>query len=266
MTTPGTMSPDLGALAVSAEAGPAGPKVSVSLRPRRRSVSVIIPAYNEERRLPATLQSLHSFLDRPGYDAEIIVVDDGSRDGTRERASALKLPLVRVLGYSRNRGKGFAVRTGVLAATREAVLFSDADHSTPVSEIERLWPWLDEGYDVAIGSRHAAGSQLIVRQPLRRRIMGRAFNLIVSFAGVRGINDTQCGFKLFRKDAARRIFSRLRTCGFAFDVEVLLHARRWGLRVREVGVQWTNSPDSRVHPVRDSARMLVEILKMRGVL
>lgn len=233
---------------------------------RARSLSVVIPAYNEETRLPRTLREIHGYLAERGYDAEILVVDDGSRDGTAARARELALPSVRIIGYGRNRGKGFAVRAGVLAASKEAVLFCDADHSTPIGDIEAFWRPYDRGCDVVIASRHLARSQIRVRQPLYRRVMGKGFRFIVSLFGPRGIRDTQCGFKLFRAEAARRIFSGLRTRGFAFDVEALLRARAAGCRVAEVPVRWINEPDSRVRAVRDSWRMLIEILRMRGLL
>jgi dolichyl-phosphate beta-glucosyltransferase len=238
------------------------------MAPPTRSLSIVIPAYNEEGRLPKTLEEIDAFLRERGYDAEILVVDDGSRDRTLERAREMTatIPSLRVLTYGRNRGKGYAVKTGVLAASRPAVLFSDADHSTPIADIDRLWAAYDRGCDVVVASRHLAQSQILVRQPVHRRAMGRVFNLVVSLFGVRGIRDTQCGFKLFRAEAARRIFSKLKTDGFAFDVEVLMWARHFGIRIAEVPVRWVDSPGSRVHPIRDSRRMFVEILKMRGLV
>jgi dolichyl-phosphate beta-glucosyltransferase len=234
----------------------------------RRSLSVVIPAFNEERRLPKTVGEIDAFLRERGYDAEIVVVDDGSRDATYEKARSLceTIPSLRVLTFPRNHGKGFAVKAGMLAATRSAVLFSDADHSTPISDIDRLWEPYDRGCDIVIASRHLAQSEILVRQPAHRRFIGRSFNMIVSLFAVRGIRDTQCGFKLFRQETARRIFSRLRTDGFAFDVEILIRARQQGLRIAEVPVRWVDSPGSRVHPLRDSSRMFVEILRMRGLV
>src|SRR6185295_1319333 len=182
-----------------------------------RSLSVVIPSYNEENRLPSTVKEIHSFLVSRGYAAEILVVDDGSVDRTRAVAETLQAsnPLLRVLGYPRNMGKGFAVKTGMLAATREAVLFSDADLSTPIEELDRLWPFFDRGFDVVAASRALPTSKLVVRQPFYRENMGRMFNAIVSMVAMRGIRDTQCGFKLFRRSAARQIFSKLITPGFA---------------------------------------------------
>jgi len=234
---------------------------------RGRSLSVVIPAFNEESRLTRTLREMDVFLTERGYDCEVIVVDDGSLDRTRAVASSLQksIPYLRVLGYTPNQGKGYAVRTGVLAATRPAVLFSDADHSTPISEIDRFWPWFDSGYDVVIASRIVLGSQIHRRQTWMRQVMGGTFRGLVAALALRGIRDTQCGFKLFRRDTGRLIFQRLRTKGFAFDVEAILLARRLGHQVAEVGVQWTDSSTSKVRAFRDARRMLVELLRMRGL-
>jgi dolichyl-phosphate beta-glucosyltransferase len=232
-----------------------------------RPLSIVIPVYNEESRLPGTLERIAAFLGRGRYDAEVLVVDDGSRDRTSERVGALaaNLPFLRILRYPKNHGKGFAVRSGVLAASRDAVLFTDADLSTPIEEIERFWEPFDRGADLIIGSRCRAQSRIVVRQPLHRRITGRAWNVVVSLLGVRGIPDTQCGFKLFRAATTRRLFEGLKTPGFAFDVELLIGARARGLRIAEVPVTWIDSPESHVRPVVDSSRMLVELLRMRGL-
>lgn len=233
-----------------------------------RSLSVVIPAFNEESRLPRTLRDMDAYLRGSGYDAELIVVDDGSLDRTRSVAESLRsdIPYLRVLGYRPNRGKGFAVRTGVLAATRGAVLFSDADQSTPIAEVSRFWPWLDQGYGAVIASRAVAGSDILVPQPIHRRVLGRIFRELVSALAVRRLRDTQCGFKLFRADAARAVFRDLRTPGFAFDVEALLRTLRLGYSVAEVGVRWSDSRESKVRGFRDGTRMLVELLRMRGML
>ena len=234
----------------------------------RRSLSVVIPAYNEADRLPKTVREIHRFLVESDYDAELIVVDDGSQDQTLQVARDLRrsCPLLRILSLDRNRGKGRAVRTGILAATKDAVLFSDADNSTSIADIVRLWPLYDRGYEVIVGSRRAPGSSIDVPQPLNRRLIGSAFSFIVSLIAIRGIRDTQCGFKLFGADAAKSIFSKVNTAGWAFDVEVLMRARYMGLRIGEVGIHWANASDSRVDPIRDSVRMLVEVLRMRALL
>jgi dolichyl-phosphate beta-glucosyltransferase len=232
-----------------------------------RSLSIVIPAYNEERRLPGTLERIRAHVGGPGYDAEIIVVDDGSRDGTLKTVRKLRdsMPFLRDVSYGANRGKGYAVRAGVAAATKDAILFSDADLSTPIEDLEKLWGWYGRGWDVVIASRALPGSLREKRQPLYRELMGDVFRWLVSLLVVRGFRDTQCGFKLFRASAARRIFERVRTDGFAFDVEVLMRARELGYRTAEVPVVWRDSPASRVRPVRDSARMLLDLLRMRGL-
>jgi len=235
---------------------------------RPRSLSVVIPAFNEEARLPETLPRIHGFLAERAYDAEIIVVDDGSRDRTSERVNALRssLPMVRLRTHAGNTGKGFAVLSGVGQATHEAVLFTDADLSTPIEEIERLWNAYDRGFDVVIGSRRLPGSQIPVVQPMHRRIMGHVFNGVVSLLCIRGIRDTQCGFKLFRTEALRRIVPRMRTQGFAFDVEILMRAREMGYRIAEVGVRWSDDRRSRIRPIQDSSQMLLQLLRMRGLI
>lgn len=232
-----------------------------------RSLSVVIPAYNEARRLPDTLERIHAYVGIGGYDAEIIVVDDGSRDGTLEEVRRLRssMPLLRDVGYGANRGKGYAVRAGVAAATKDAILFSDADLSTPIEDLEKLWAWYDRGWDVVIASRALPGSRREKRQPRYRELMGDVFRWLVSLLVVRGFRDTQCGFKLFRASAARRIFERVRTDGFAFDVEVLMRARQLGYRIAEVPVTWRDSEGSRVRPLLDSTRMFADLLKIRGI-
>jgi dolichyl-phosphate beta-glucosyltransferase len=179
------------------------------------------------------------------------------------RAFQKSWPRVELLGYPVNRGKGFAVKTGVLASRHPAVLVSDADHSTPIGELERLYKRYEEGYDVVIGSRGVLSPRIEVRQPLNRKIAGRIFNALVGSLGLRGIADTQCGFKLFRREAARAIFSMLVIEGFAFDVEVLLRARAMGFRIAEVGVKWYHSSNSRVRMVRDSVHMFLDVMRLR---
>lgn len=230
----------------------------------QRSLSVVVPAYNEVRRLGLTLDTVLAWCTGRFAPLELIVVDDGSSDGTSrvaaERASA-GAP-VRVLKNDLNRGKGYSVRRGILEAQNELVLFSDADLSTPIEELEKLLAHLDHA-QVVIGSRSIKGSRVEVRQPLFRMLMGKTFNKIVRVVLGTRLNDTQCGFKLFSRDAAREAFSRATVDGFAFDAEVLLIAERLGYRIQEVPVRWLNSPASTVHPVKDSARMLRDVLRVR---
>ncbi len=208
-------------------------------------LSVVIPAYNEALRLPATLVSVHEHLAARGIAHEILVVDDGSSDATAEVARAAGGP-VRVLRHEPNRGKGYAVRRGMLAATGERRLMTDADLSTPIEELARLEAAIDRGFDVAIGSRAVAGARIEVRQPAYREAMGRLFNLLVQALLLRGLADTQCGFKLFTAAAAEAAFGACRLDGFSFDVEALYLARRRGLRVAEVPIVWRNDAATRV--------------------
>jgi dolichyl-phosphate beta-glucosyltransferase len=228
-------------------------------------LSVVVPAYNEEQRLPKSLQVLWDTVGRYFSTFEIIIVDDGSTDRTADIVMSFseQRPGVRLIRYQKNRGKGYAVRTGVLAAVGDLVLFSDADLSTPVSEVEKLLRAMEGGADVAIGSRAVRDTVIVKRQPLYRVLMGKTFNKFVQLLATPGISDTQCGFKLFTRSAALSLFSDCRIDGFGFDVEVLFLARKRGLTIREIGVQWLNSPESKVHPIVDSARMLRDLLVIR---
>jgi dolichyl-phosphate beta-glucosyltransferase len=226
-------------------------------------LSVVIPAFNEATRLGATLDRVSAYLTGRGLVHQIVVVDDGSADATAEVVAGHPAPALRLVRQPQNRGKGAALRRGVEMAEGERVLLCDADLSTPIEDLERLEPRLAAGCDLAFGSRATAGSEVSVHQPFYRELMGKTFNAIIRLLGVRGIRDTQCGFKLLTAAAAHDLFPRLITDGFAYDVELVLLARRRGYRVEEVGVRWANSPDSRVHPVRDSLAMLRDVLRLR---
>jgi dolichyl-phosphate beta-glucosyltransferase len=234
------------------------------------TLSVVIPAYNEARRLGPTLDRVTEYLRaRQGREQgregehEVLVVDDGSTDATAARVEAHPDAMVRLVRQPENRGKGAALRRGVAESRGRRVLLCDADLSTPIQDVERLTAHLDDGADVAIGSRAAEGADVQRHQPFYRELMGKTFNRIIRMLGVRGLRDTQCGFKLLDGEVARRLFGELRTEGFAFDVELVWLARRHGLRIDEVGVRWIDSPDTRVHAVYDSARMLRDVLLMR---
>jgi dolichyl-phosphate beta-glucosyltransferase len=211
----------------------------------RPPLSVVIPAFNEEARLPATLARVRAYLDARGAPYQVLVVDDGSSDGTAAAARAAG-GAVQLLRHAHNRGKGHAVRAGMLAASGEQRLMTDADLSTPIEELPKLEAELRRGFDVAIGSRAVAGARIEVRQPYYREAMGRLFNRVVQALLLPGLHDTQCGFKLFTAAAAATAFGAARLDGFSFDVEALYVARRHGLRVAEVPVVWRNDAATRV--------------------
>jgi dolichyl-phosphate beta-glucosyltransferase len=225
-------------------------------------LSVVIPAFNESLRLGPTLQRVVDYLSQKGFSYEVLVVDDGSTDATGEVALAFASRGVRLLRQEVNRGKGAVVRIGVLASTGKAVLLLDADLSTPIEDLERLLPRLPEA-DLVLGSRAVEGSDILQHQPFYREMMGRTFNFIIQILGVRGLRDTQCGFKLLDGEVARRLFAELRIQRFAYDVELVWLAQRRGYRVVEVGVRWTDSPASKVNPLTDSVRMFWDVLALR---
>lgn len=227
----------------------------------RRSISIIIPAFNEEKRLPCTLKTVKAYLDRSHWDyAEIVVVDDGSSDGT---AAAAESSGARVLRNPGNRGKGFTVRHGMLEAKGEWALFTDADLSSPIEEVEKLWRAVEEqNAEGAIGSRALDRSLVGVHQPPFRELMGRIFNLVMRLITGLSFHDTQCGFKLFQTRASHAIFSRQLLDGFGFDVEVLFIAKRLGLRTVEVPVRWNDVAGTKVSLLRGIAAFM-DPLKVR---
>jgi dolichyl-phosphate beta-glucosyltransferase len=227
-------------------------------------VSVIIPAYNEENRISSTIQRIWEHLQGGGLKFEIIVVDDGSRDSTAPlvRGLAERLTSIRLLSNERNMGKGFSIRKGILSAHGEWMLISDADLSTPIEELEKLTPYLSE-HDIVIGSRGLRESDIALKQPWYREWMGKTFNLLVRLVVMGGIKDTQCGFKLFKGEVARRVFGLSRIQGFSFDVEVLFIARKLGYRTMEVPVRWLNSPASRVSVLSDPVKMFSDLFRIR---
>jgi dolichyl-phosphate beta-glucosyltransferase len=229
-------------------------------------VSIVIPAFNEAERLPGTLDRVEKYLASAGLTAEVIVVDDGSRDGTAEvvRARAAHWPQLRLVSAERNGGKGAAVRLGMAAARGRYRIFSDADLSVPIDDMEKLLRPLRAGAGVAIASRGVKESQVELHQPWYRESMGKVFNRLVRIFVLGGVHDTQCGFKAFTAEVAERVFPALQTRGFGFDVEVLYRANRAGYRIVEVGTRWINSPQSRVHPIRHSAAMFLELLAIPG--
>lgn len=225
-------------------------------------LSVVIPAFEEARRLGPTLDRVADHLGRRGAPYEILVVDDGSRDETSEVARTRAGLGVTTLRLPHNRGKGAAVRAGVGASRGSLVLLCDADLSTPIEELGRLQRHLGEA-PLVFGSRARADSRIAKRQPWYRESMGRTFNLLLRAAGVRGLRDTQCGFKLLDGAVARDLFARATVDRFAFDAEIAFLARRLGHRIAEVGVEWHHVEQSRVRLVADSALMLVDVVRFR---
>lgn len=209
-------------------------------------LSVVVPAYNEEVRLGRSLPLMVEYLQKQPFTWELLIVDDGSRDRTGDVGLAYNLPNVRVLRNTPNRGKGYSIRRGMLEARGAWRLFSDADLSTPIEELDKFWEYTNQGYDVVIGSRALQESELAVRQSKSREFIGRVFNTTVQTFLVPGLGDTQCGFKLFSAAAANAVFPKQTLDGFAFDVEVLMLAHKQGFRIKEAGVKWINDPGSKV--------------------
>ena len=229
-------------------------------------LSVIIPAYNEERRLPKTLEEIDKYLRGQSYDYEILVVNDGSKDRTAEVAKSLMLKIrnLKVTGYEKNQGKGYAVRFGMLEAKGDYRIFTDADNSTSIDQIEKIWPELEKGYDIVIGSRDVKGAILDPPQPwLRKVLLGEGFKLYRKIVlNLWGTEDTQCGFKCFTKLAIENIFPRCRINRFAFDPEILIIAKKMGYKIKEIPVYWRNDPESKVKP-KWIINMAVDLLKIR---
>lgn len=224
---------------------------------------MVVPAYNEEPRILPSLQEIEAFLARQAYPWEVVVVDDGSRDQTAPLVSAFSegRPWLRLLRYA-HRGKGHAVKQGMLAAQGAYRFLCDADLSMPLEELPRFLPPQVEGYEVVIGSREAAGARRY-GEPALRHFLGRGFNLITQLVAVPGILDTQCGFKCYQGRVAQELFSRQRLDGFGFDVEILFLAQRRGYRILELPIPWYYGRHSKVNPVRDSLRVFYETLLVR---
>lgn len=232
------------------------------MRAMEPELSVVIPAFNEANRLRPSLEQALAYLTRRGDPFEILVVDDGSRDRTAAVAREMEEPRIRVVVLPRNQGKGAAVKAGILASVGRKVLITDADFSTPIEELEKLEARLP-AHPLVVGSRAVADADVRERQPFYRELMGKSFNRIIHLLGVRGIKDTQCGFKLVAGEAGRRIAALLTVERFAYDVELVWLARRLGYAIAEVGVVWINSPDSRVSPVSSSLGALLDVIRFR---
>lgn len=227
--------------------------------------SIVIPAYNEGARLGATLEKVLSYTHARGWDAEVIVVNDGSRDNTSDivREYAAANPALRLVENPGNRGKGFSVRMGMLSARGRIVLFSDADLSSPIEEAPKLIQALKAGADIAIGSRWLRAETQTQRQPLYRQLFGRIFNLLLRLTLGLQFKDTQCGFKAFKRPAIQAIFPLQKIERWGFDPEILFLARKFGFKVQEVPVAWGHSGDTRINPLIDGSRMFMEMLHIR---
>jgi len=232
---------------------------------QNNTYSLVIPAYNEGARLAPTLEKVLSYLAAQGWDAEVIVVNDGSRDNTADivRGYAVSNPTLRLVENPGNHGKGYSVRNGMLHARGAIVLFSDADLSSPIEEMPKLLAALNAGADIAIGSRWLRAELQTQRQPLHRQFAGRIFNLLLRITLGLQFSDTQCGFKAFRRNAAQTIFPPQKIERWGFDPEILFLARKFGFRVQEVPVVWSHDGGTHINPIVDGARMFVEMLKVR---
>jgi dolichyl-phosphate beta-glucosyltransferase len=227
--------------------------------------SIVIPAYNESGRLRGTLERVIAYVHARGWNAEIIVVNDGSSDNTAEiaRQFAEKDAIVRIIDNPGNRGKGYSVRNGMLHSRGRIVLFSDADLSSPIEEAAKLIDALDAGADIAIGSRWLRAETQTQRQPLHRQIFGRIFNLLLRLSLGLQFADTQCGFKAFKQRAVQAIFPLQKIERWGFDPEILFLARKFGFKVEEVPVLWGHSGGTRIHPLVDGSKMFMEMLHIR---
>lgn len=229
------------------------------------SYSIVIPAYNEGRRIPATLDAVVSCIRSQGWAAEVVVVDDGSRDNTAAvvRAFAAHAPEVRLLQNPGNRGKGYSVRQGILQALGEVVMFTDADLSAPIEEAQGLFAAIAGGADIAIGSRWLERQRQTVRQPFYRRFFGRCFNAVTRMVMRLPFADTQCGFKAFTRAAAQTVFQLQTIQGWGFDAEILFIALKRGYRIKEVPVSWAHDERTQISYLRDGARMLQDLAVVR---
>ncbi len=228
-------------------------------------LSIVIPVYNEAKRLPNSVPKLISYFEAQDYSYEFVIVDDGSSDGTTQLARELLAPVknLQVIESRPNRGKGHVVKVGMLAARGKVRLFCDADLSTPLSEMEHFWPWLESGYKIVIGSRKMLGATIVRHQPLWRESLGKVFTWLTNVIATNGISDITCGFKCFTADAAQELFSRSVIDDWSFDAEVLYIAQRHGYKIKEVPVSWHDTPGTKVRLLKDSSRSLAGLARIR---
>lgn len=237
-------------------------------------LSVVIPAFNEARRLKSTLHDITRYLSSLNEDSEIIIVNDGSTDNTEQLIRNFMADLDDMVRFKiqllyihlkQNQGKGAALKKGILETSGQYVLFMDADNATNIREISKLMPFVESTYDIAIGSRNIQGAVILKHQPYLREKMGKIFNKIVRLTTVRGFIDTQCGFKLFRKKAAHAICAESKINGFACDVEMLYIAKKMGYKIIEVPITWEDNPDSRIQMFSNSVSMLKDVLRIKSL-
>lgn len=225
-------------------------------------ISIVIPAYNEEKRIGRSIGLIVKHLEKRRYTYEIIIVDDGSTDDTIAVVKQIGNNDIKIIKNKKNRGKGYSVRRGILNAKYPLVLFSDSDLATPIEELDKFIDYI-KTYDIVIASRNLKGSNITVKQPVYRQLMGKTFPLLVNLIALGGFKDTQCGFKLFKTDVAKRIVLLQTFNGFSFDVEVLFIAKKLGYKIKEAPVVWVDKIGSTVNPIRDSVKMLIDLFQIR---
>lgn len=225
-------------------------------------ISVVIPAYNESKRIPKTLKIINDFFAKSGYSYEVIVVDDGSYDDTAKVIKELKLENVRVVSYKANRGKGYAVNFGVKSSRGEKIIFIDADNSTPFEQIEKLLKFADD-FEVVIGSRYLSNSNIKIKQPFSRRIAARFGNLLIRILLLPRLSDTQCGFKMFQQAAAQEIFSRQTIWRWGFDIETLYIAKKLKYKIKEVPIDWYNDEGTKIQSPMVFLTTLSELMRIK---
>ena len=226
-------------------------------------ISVVIPAFNEEKKLELSLQKIIQYLEKNFENYEILVIDDGSKDNTPEIIQKYKEKKVRMIQNPKNMGKGFSVKLGMINTKYDPLLFTDADLATPIEETEKFLAAINEGYNVIIASRNLENSKIEVEQPKYRQVLGKGFPFIVKTFLIADFKDTQCGFKMFTKEAAKKIFPRQTIQGWAFDVEIIFIAQELGYKIKELPVTWVDKGDSKLSPIKDSFKMFNEIIKIK---
>ncbi|HIH14728.1 MAG: glycosyl transferase family protein [archaeon GW2011_AR17] len=226
-------------------------------------LSIVIPAFNEEKSLEYSLQKIIDYGEKNFSDYEILVINDGSQDATADIAEKFKAKKVKLIQNPKNMGKGFSVKLGMINAKYDLILFTDADLATPIEELPKFLKSIEEGYDIAIASRSIEGANIEVAQTKYRQVLGKAFPILVQNMVLKDFKDTQCGFKVFKKEAARKIFPRQTLQRWAFDVEILYIAKKLGYKIKEIPVTWIDKGNSKLSPMKDSFKMFYEITKIK---